>query len=132
MLLLEEALELAIALELVELLLEGHLLEVLVLDEDGLLAGSHPLHIHLLQLVLLPLRLSLLVLPGGEVPLLRQHLLHLGDHALVAALLRLLQRLLQRLESLILVVFDEGVALGEEALVQGTSLIIETRVTGEV
>ena len=109
-----------------------HCLHILALGIDGLFASSNSFFIRSFQCVFLYLCLPVILLSSRELFLFIEHLFELVDLIQIAPLVSLGERGLQMSESFILVVFDEAVRFGEEALVEVAARAIETRITSEV
>ena len=132
MLLFEEIFQFAICFQLLELFLQVRASEFLLLQVNGLLALCGSLPIQPLDRILLLLGFAVLLLPRHEKFFLSQQFLDPFGHLNVALLLRNSQALLQLFKALVLVLLDEGVALGEESAVQMAARLIEPRIAGEV
>lgn len=110
---LHEPVQLAFFVQLLELVLQEHLLDLVPLCIDRAFAFGGPFFIDCFQPILgLPF-LSVLLLLAGEGAFLDEHCLDRRDHVRIAYFLRLLQLLLEGGEPLVLVLFDELIALRE-------------------
>ena len=108
-----EPVQLAFFVQLLELVLQEHLLDLVPLCIDRAFAFGGPFFIDCFQPILgLPF-LSMLLLFTGEGAFLDEHCLDRRDHVRIACFLRLLQLLLEGGEPLVLVLFDELIALRE-------------------
>ena len=132
MLLFQKAVKLARFFKPLKLVFQVHCLHFLALGIDGLFTSSNSFFIRPFQGVFLYLRLPVILLTIRELFLFIEHLFELVDPIQIAPFVCLGERRLQMSESFILVVFDEAVGFGEEALVEVSARAIETRITSEV
>jgi len=117
MLALQEVVQLAIFLQSVELLLQVRILELALLQVDRVLALGDTLFVKSLDRCFLLTLLHLLFLFLAEKTFLSKHFFQRSDHVVISHFLSLTQALLERGKSLVLVLTDEPITFGKEALV---------------